>query len=646
MVKEKFRSTIRNVILSYSNKFLSKWIILLFDLIVVGVMFVFAYIIRFNFVYKEIDPHLLQYQTLVVGIIYGFSFVFTRSYTGIIRHTSWNDAYRILRGTGISFILILTTAIFLDYQTDKFAFRIPYSIFVLHFLLSLFTLITTRLIIKGIFYKYLQQGEGKKVNVLIYGAGAAGMLTRDALHKDIQIPYLITAFIDDNPSKNKKRLNDVPIVPQHIALDESYVRKHNVQQLIIAIQKMNLSYKQSIIEKALQLNLQVKTVPPIENWINGELNAKQVKRIKIEDLLEREPIRLDNQHIKNDLKGKRILVTGAAGSIGSEIVRQAMQYLPRQIIVLDQAESAIYDLQFEINHGKQFAQLRHLVEYIVADVKDTFRMDTIFQKYQPEIIYHAAAYKHVPLMEANPYEAIKVNVFGTKNIVDLAIKHGSRKFIMISTDKAVNPTNIMGASKRIAEIYTQSKQNGRTHFITTRFGNVMGSNGSVIPIFRKQIENGGPLTVTHKDIIRYFMTIPEACNLVLEAGTMGKGGEIFVFDMGEPVKIYEMAKKMVQLYGLNLGVDINIVETGLRPGEKLFEELLSNKEKTKKTHHPKIMIADVQAEKPNVVDKLIDDLSFAVLENEEFQLVSTMKRYVPEFVSNNSVFSKLDVPAK
>ncbi len=642
MVKEKLRGTLRNLILAYSNRFLNKWIILLYDVFVVGLMFLLAYFIRHNFIYHEINPNHVEVQAFWIVLTYGLFFMIGRSFTGIIRHTSWNDAYRIVRAAALAFGVVVLASIFLHQTRSIPSLVIPYSIVVLHFLLSVFALISSRLLIKGIFYKYIQQGEGKKLPVLIYGAGSAGMLTRDALLKDIHIPYSVVAFIDDNPTKNKKRLNDTPIVPPDIALDPSYIEKHEVKQLIIAIKNMSLPYKQEIIERALRLNLQVKSVPSIEHWINGELNTKQVKRVMIEDLLEREPIRLDNQNIQQYLLGKRVLITGAAGSIGSEIARQVLRYQPQQVLVLDQAESAVYDLQFEINHTKSFGSSRHLVEYVIADVKDQFRMDQIFEKYRPEIIFHAAAYKHVPLMEQHPYEAIKVNVFGTKTVVDLAIKHKVKKFIMISTDKAVNPTNIMGASKRIAEIYTQSRQNGSTQFITTRFGNVMGSNGSVIPLFRRQIEQGGPITVTHKDIIRYFMTIPEACNLVLEAGAMGKGGEIFVFDMGQPVKIYEMAKKMVQLSGLNLGVDINIVETGLRPGEKLYEELLSDKETTKATHHPKIMIADIRPEKRGAADQLIYDLSEAIVEHEEFKLVSTMKRYVPEFVSNNSIYSQLD----
>jgi len=336
------------------------------------------------------------------------------------------------------------------------------------------------------------------------------------------------------------------------------------------------------------------------------------------------------------------MVTGAAGSIGAEISRQVLNYSPKRLIIIDQAETPTFDLQFEIHNSKEFSQYQNKIEFIVASVKDKFRMDNIISLYRPDIIYHAAAYKHVPLMEDNPYEALMVNIFGTKTMADLAKKYEVEKFVMVSTDKAVNPTNIMGASKRIAEIYIQSLSNGKTKFITTRFGNVLGSNGSVVPIFRKQIDQGGPVTITHKEITRYFMTIREACNLVLEAGAMGNGSDIFVFDMGQPVKIYDMAKKMIKLLGYSEG-QIEINEIGLRPGEKLYEELLNNSENTLPTHHPKILRAEVNALTNNQINNYLVDLSSLIVESNEYSLVSKMKEIVPEFVSNNSVYEKLDV---
>ena len=389
------------------------------------------------------------------------------------------------------------------------------------------------------------------------------------------------------------------------------------------------------------MHIEVKVVPAINKWINGELSSQQLRRVKIEELLERDVIELDSKNISREIRNKVVMVTGGAGSIGCGIARQILNYAPKRLIILDQAESPIYDLQFEINNSPSFKKSLNIIEYVIANVKDVFRMDHIFDIYRPDIIYHAAAYKHVPLMEDNPYEALLVNVFGTKVIADLSIKYHVEKFVMVSTDKAVNPTNIMGASKRIAEMYIQGVSNGSTKFVTTRFGNVLGSNGSVVPLFRKQIEAGGPVTITHREITRYFMTIPEACNLVLEAGAMGDGSDIFVFDMGEPVKIYDLARKMITLSGFKEN-EILIEERGLRPGEKLYEELLATEENTLPTHHPKIMRAKVSAPSNGKVCNFIDELSELIVESDEYALVAKMKQIVPEFISNNSVYENLD----
>ncbi|HCY01234.1 MAG TPA: polysaccharide biosynthesis protein, partial [Bacteroidales bacterium] len=385
-----------------------------------------------------------------------------------------------------------------------------------------------------------------------------------------------------------------------------------------------------------------KVVPAIDKWINGQLSSEQIRKVKIEELLQREPIKMDSSTVSRYIYGKSVLITGAAGSIGAGLVRQILTYRPAELILLDQAESAIYDLQTEINNSEELAPYSHLAQYVIANIKDRFRINQVFELYKPDIIFHAAAYKHVPLMENNPYESLLVNVFGTRNLADLAVKHEVKKFVMISTDKAVNPTNVMGASKRIAEIYTQALSNNVTQFITTRFGNVLDSNGSVVPLFRKQIDNGGPVTVTHKEITRFFMTIPEACNLVLEAGAMGNGGEIFVFDMGHPVKIYDLACKMIKLSGLVLNKDIKIKEIGLRPGEKLFEELLNNQENTLPTYHPKILKAKVRDYKKEFIDKSFDDLTHLIIDANVFELVAKMKEIVPEYISNNSIYAVLD----
>jgi FlaA1/EpsC-like NDP-sugar epimerase len=401
--------------------------------------------------------------------------------------------------------------------------------------------------------------------------------------------------------------------------------------------------KREIVSTFLEYNITVKNVPPIEKWINGELSTHQIKSVRIEDLLNRAPINLDKENIKQEISGNIVMVTGAAGSIGSEIARQVIEYNPKMVILVDQAETPMYEL--ELNMRRKIDRYQILTKFIIADVSDRLSMKRIFEEYKPTKVFHAAAYKHVPLMESNPFEAIRVNTFGTKTMADLSIEHGVNKFVMVSTDKAVNPTNVMGASKRIAEMYIQClnrRGNHHTNFITTRFGNVLGSNGSVIPLFKKQIEAGGPVTVTHPEITRYFMTIPEACQLVLEAGVMGKGGEIFIFDMGESVKIIDVAKNMIKLSGLTLGTDIQIEITGLRPGEKLYEELLSDEENTIPTYHPMIKIANVQEFESNYIHTEFEKLLECYTSKNDYKLVSQIKSMVKEYVSNNSVYQALD----
>ena len=632
----------RYLIRTYSSSFISRWIILLMDVGIVFISFLMAYLIRFNFNYIEIDPYEVRIHALTITSIYLISFLITSSYSGILRHTGISDVIRILKSGVISLSILIVTNLAIGFNGADSIFYIAYSIIILHFLLSIFWLVGTRVFIKLAYLELTKQYATESIPVIIYGAGSAGLLTKNALVKDRSARYNIVAFIDDNPSKISKRIEGVPVLNQYRALRNSYINRHEVKQLIIAIDAITPEKKKKIIEAGLDLNLDVKVIPPIGNWINGQLSSKQLRRVKIEELLERDTIKLDNKNIEREISNKIVMVTGAAGSIGAEISRQVLNYNPKRLIIIDQAETPTFDLQFEIQNSKEFSQYQNKIEFIVASVKDKFRMDNIISLYRPDIIYHAAAYKHVPLMEDNPYEALMVNIFGTKTMADLAKKYEVEKFVMVSTDKAVNPTNIMGASKRIAEIYIQSLSNGKTKFITTRFGNVLGSNGSVVPIFRKQIDQGGPVTITHKEITRYFMTIREACNLVLEAGAMGNGSDIFVFDMGQPVKIYDMAKKMIKLLGYSEG-QIEINEIGLRPGEKLYEELLNNSENTLPTHHPKILRAEVNALTNNQINNYLVDLSSLIVESNEYSLVSKMKEIVPEFVSNNSVYEKLDV---
>ncbi len=626
----------------YSTSFVSRWLILIIDVFTVAASFIFAVLVWYRFSMIGFENVLFFKHLAVITLVYTFSFLVTKSFSGIIRHTGLSDAFIILKATSLSLFLMLLINLYLLFEGFHNFGRFSFSLLIIHYFIVIFLLIGTRVLVKVLYVHITKQYSKKRIPVLIYGAGDAGMLTKNALTKDPLYYYVIVAYIDDNPYKIGKSIEGIPVYKREKALTESFIKEKEIKQLIISMQGIHPDKKKKIVEAGLKLKLQVKVVPPINNWINGQLTSTQLRRVKIEELLERDPIELENKNISRELRNKIILVTGGAGSIGSEIVRQILNYYPKRLVVLDQAESPIYDLQFELKSSKKYKNLLDKVEFVIASVRDKFRMEEIFDIYKPEIVFHAAAYKHVPLMEENPYEAVMINVFGTKIVSDLAVKYKVEKFVMISTDKAVNPTNIMGATKRIAEIYIQSLSNSKTKFITTRFGNVLGSNGSVVPLFRKQIEKGGPVTVTHKEIVRYFMTIPEACNLVLEAGSIGKGGDILIFDMGEPVKIYDLARKMIQLYGLEPDVDIKIVETGLRPGEKLYEELLNDSENTLPTHHPKIKHARVVKFEREEVEILLNELSEIILERDIFKLVQKMKQIVPEFKSNNSVFEKLD----
>jgi FlaA1/EpsC-like NDP-sugar epimerase len=480
----------------------------------------------------------------------------------------------------------------------------------------------------------------KKKSVVIFGAGDTGVATQRVLENDGQSNIQIVAFIDDDKKKGSKNLNGAPIITFNDFKELANVQP--IDELIIASYSLPTKRKNEIVDFCLDHDIKALSVPAYSKWAEGKFTSRQLQSIKIEDLLERDPIQINNNQIKSQIKGKRILVTGAAGSIGSEIVRQLIPYAPELIILCDQAETPLHTLELELIENGTRA---NCVSYL-ADITNKSRMESLFEEFKPQYVYHAAAYKHVPMMELCPTEAVRNNVVGVKLIADLSVKYNVERFVMISTDKAVNPTNVMGASKRMAEMYVQalSKQEGiGTKFITTRFGNVLGSNGSVIIRFKEQIEKGGPVTVTHPNITRYFMTIPEACQLVLEAGSMGNGGEIFVFDMGQPVAIADLAKKMIRLYGLIPNIDINITYSGLRPGEKLYEELLNDEENTTQTYHDKILIAKVRDVSFELVYQSTIELENILnTSNDEMQLVSKMKELVPEYISNNSIYEKLD----
>jgi len=616
------------------QRYASKWLVLAIDLVVVMISFILSYFIRFNLTFN-FDVNMLLLQLPVVVAIALISFLIIGSYKGVVRHTGVRDVYNIFNAICLSSIL----AIFMIIANRQFElvdnFTIPLSIIIIHSLISFVSLTASRYIFKSMHASLSNEFKSSK-KVLIYGAGQSGILTYDAITNHTKSNTKVIGYVDDDIKKIGKQINGVNVYGPEV-LSENFILKKDISEVVFCIQKIEAQRLKELVEGLVDFPVLVKIVPPVEDWINGELNASQIKQVQIEDLLNRQPIDILNSKISREVKDKVIIVTGGAGSIGSEIVRQLSNYKYKSLIIVDQAESPLYDLQQELK------QNNHLnFTPIVADIRDKNRMNNLFQEYKPNLVFHAAAYKHVPLMEYNSYEAIKINIAGTKAIVDLSLQHQVDKFVFISTDKAVNPTNVMGATKRIAEMYISCmQQENKTKFITTRFGNVLGSNGSVIPLFKKQIENGGPLTVTHKDVTRFFMTIPEASQLVLEAGAMGEGGEIFIFDMGESVKIFDLAKNMIKLSGLRFPEDIDIKVTGLRPGEKLFEELLANGENTLPTYHKKIMIGKVRALDYNFVRTKIDELC---VNNMFFNgdTVKLMKEIVPEYISNNSELCKHD----
>ena len=612
------------------------WLIFIIDFVICLFSVLMAYLLRFNFSIKAIANEDLPKVLLIVLLIRSIIFIISKSYTGIIRYTSSDDAIRIFLINVVGSTIFTFVNVFTWYFYGKI-FIIPWSIVIIDFLITTFVMMAFRMLVKITYMEYLNPSR-EKTNVIIFGAGEAGLIAKRALDRDAGSKYKVIAFFDDNENKVGRKLENIPIYNSDKI--KEILTTNYIAHMIIAVQKISPKRKQQLIELCLNNNTKILSIPPVSKWINGELSFKQIKKVMIEDLLEREVIELDKHKISVELADKTILITGACGSIGSEMVRQIAEFPHKKIILIDQAESFLYNLEVELSETYNIAKF----EFILADIQNQTRMRRIFEYFKPDIVFHAAAYKHVPVMEENPYEAISTNVRGTKTIADLSIENKVDKFVMISTDKAVNPTNVMGASKRIAEMYVQSlNQKGITRFITTRFGNVLGSNGSVIPLFKDQIAKGGPVTLTHPDITRYFMTIPEACQLVLEAGIMGKGGEIFIFDMGESVKIIDLAKKMIKLSGLTLGKDIQIVYTGLRPGEKLYEELLNTEENTIPTHHPKIMIAKVQEYNVQEIATAIDSLICLLVEQDNYSIVKKMKEIVPEYKSQNSIYEKLDV---
>jgi FlaA1/EpsC-like NDP-sugar epimerase len=564
-----------------------------------------------------------------------------RTYSGIVRYTGTKDAFRIAISVIVSTSILFVVGL-LSFQNVENLY-LQNSILLLLSIFSFMILMAYRVIVKYMF-SYLRSMRMTKKTVIIYGAAEAGMATKHVLDHDNHNNINVVAFIDDNTKKQNKVIDGVTIYPFSQLV--SLVELHAVDEIIIANFTITPQRKNELVDFCLNHDIKVLTVPSYKNWNEGSFSSKQLRTINIEELLERDTININNNQIRDQIKGKRILVTGAAGSIGSEIVRQLLNHHPELVVLCDQSETPLHNLQLEIAESNTRV---NCIPYL-ASITNEKRMKDLFEQFKPQIVYHAAAYKHVPMMELCPTEAVKNNSIGTRMIADFSVAHKVERFVMVSTDKAVNPTNVMGASKRLAEIYVQGLAKSGTNltrFITTRFGNVLGSNGSVINRFKEQIERGGPVTVTHPNITRYFMTIPEACQLVLEAGSMGNGGEIFVFDMGQSVTIADLAKKMIRLYGFIPNIDIDIKYTGLRPGEKLYEELLNDDENTSQTYHEKILIAKVRDVSFDQVRSSFDELGLLTsgVDN-EMLLVSKMKELVPEFLSKNSLFEKLDFEEK
>ena len=620
--------------------FLPRWIILMVDAAIASTSFLFTYLLRFNLFSEHVDVPMMLLQFMTGFPFFLLAAIIFKPHRGILRHSTMQDAVVVAKAhlifSGGYFLL----SIFGHNIAE--ILLIPWSVIIVHYFLSVFLMVSFRLGVQFT-YRSLLKKPNDTINVMIYGAGVVGSIAQGVIMKDTNIHYNVVGFIDDNPGLWNSRVGGITVFSPEKAF-ENVIGDQKVQEMILAISgcKVEIERKREIVDLCLANRLKVKEVSNPFNLIDGKQNEGKITSVRIEDLLGREPISMKVESISKGIAGKRVMVTGGAGSIGSEIVRQLVYLNPESITIIDQAESAVFEIKNEILPLLGQVQL---LAY-VADVTNSHKMRRIFSICQPQIIYHAAAYKHVPMMELQPYEAISNNVGGTRNIADLSIEFGVEKFVMISTDKAVNPTNVMGATKRICEIYIQalSQRPGiKTQFITTRFGNVLGSNGSVIPIFKRQISNGGPVTVTHRDIIRYFMTIPEACQLVMEAGFMGHGGEIYLFDMGKPVRIYDLAERMISLSGYIPHTEIEIVETGLRPGEKLYEELLADMEKALPTSNKKIMIGKIRPQDYSALETRILELLKYLNMEDEWHIVTRMKEIVPEYESKNSQFDILDL---
>jgi len=629
----------------YFKKDSPRWVILLIDMLIVLFCYYLSNFVINSFKGRFAVTNMMQ-NSIFVAVIYYLSFLYFKTYRGIVRQTGLRDAWEISKAIFISWsvLMLASTIIRLNYEQGTVMiryFRPSYAVLFTHAFFTTVCLVAARIFYRTIYERFFFVGREIE-KVLIFGAGNMGTITLNLLRNDTRKKVKVVAFADDNPNRIGNHINGYKIFGMDF-LTKEFVENLKLDSIIIALDDNNKDRLSRISSQIEPLPVKLKIMPTSAKLMSGKVATRQLRTLKIDDLLGREAIKLENPVVHEMMREKVILVSGGAGSIGSELVRQISFTDFGKLIVIDQAESALYDIQQELNSNCR----NDNAIFMVGNVRDRQFMESVFERFKPQIVFHAAAYKHVPLMEQNPYESILTNVWGSKNLADMADKYGVEKFVMVSTDKAVNPTNVMGATKRAAEIYVSAmNKKSKTNFIVTRFGNVLGSNGSVIPLFERQLKRGGPLTVTHPDITRYFMTIPEACQLVQEAAVMGQGGEIYVFDMGKPVKIMDLAIRMIRLKGFNYPEDIEIEVTGLRPGEKIFEELLADNENTTKTHHQKIMIARVRTEDLDVNKEKIEYLCAQVAnqsaDHNPMLLVELMKGIVPEYISKNSVYEQLD----